>query len=132
MMNVSFACTRLLVQDWKACFLFYKDILGFDVTMEDEQGGYAEFKIAEMKLELFRRQEMAQIISNSHKPIHAECQDPVVLIFTVHDLDEECQRLKQQGVEFVTTPTSNPYYSIKTAYFRDPDENLIGLFQLLA
>lgn len=100
--------------------------------MEDEQGGYAEFKVADQKFELFRRQEMAQMISNSDKPLHAECQDRIVLIFTVKDVDEECQQLKQKGVQFLNTPTSNPYYSLKTVYFRDPDENLIGLFQLLA
>jgi lactoylglutathione lyase len=131
-MNVNFACTRLLVKDWKACFLFYKNVMEFEVTIEDEQSGYAEFKVAEQKFELFRRQEMAQMIGNSHKPPHAECQDPVVLIFTVQDLDEEYQQLKQKGVKFLNNPTSNPYYSLKTVYFRDPDENLIGLFQLFS
>ncbi|MCU0532675.1 MAG: VOC family protein [Hydrococcus sp. Prado102] len=131
-MNVKFACTRLLVNDWKACFNFYKNVMEFEVSVEDEQSGYAEFKVADMKFELFHRQEMAQMISNSQKPTHAECQDPVVLIFTVQDLDEECQQLKHKGVQMITTPTSNPYYGIKTVYFRDPDENLIGLFQPLA
>jgi lactoylglutathione lyase len=131
-MNVNYVRMRLLVKDWKACFLFYKDIMEFEVTVEDEQSGFAEFKIADMKFELFRRHEMAQIIRNSHKPPHAECQDPVALILTIHDLDEECQRLKHKGVQLITTPTSNPYYSLKTVYFRDPDDNLIGLFQPLA
>lgn len=130
-MNVSFACTRLLVNDWKACLNFYKSVMEFETLVEEERGGYAEFKVADMKFELFRRDEMAQMIRNSHKPSHVECQDPLVLIFTVHDLDEECQRLKHQGVQFVTTPTSNPGFGIKTAYLRDPDENLIGLFQPL-
>jgi predicted enzyme related to lactoylglutathione lyase len=72
------------------------------------------------------------MISNAHKPPQAECQDPVVLIFTVKDLEEEYEQLKHKGVQFLNTPTSNPYYSLKSVYFRDPDENLIGLFQLLA
>jgi len=131
-MKVSFACTRLLVNDWKACLNFYKNVMEFETLVENEHEGYAEFKVADMRFELFRRQEMAQMIRNSHKPPLAECQDPVALIFTVHDLDEECQRLQHQGVQLVTTPTSNPNYSIKTVYLRDPDKNLIGLFQPLA
>ncbi|MGH2415206.1 MAG: VOC family protein, partial [Microcystaceae cyanobacterium] len=86
-MKVSKSYTRLLVKDWKACFLFYKDVIEFDVAVEDEETGYAEFQAGDMKLTLFRRQEMAQMIHNAEKPPHAECQDTVALIFTVHDLE---------------------------------------------
>lgn len=130
-MKVDLAYTRLLVNDWKACFKFYKDVLEFDVTVEDEEGGYAEFKAGDMRLSLSQRLEMAQLIHNSDKPPLGECQDTVALIFTVHDLEEEYQRLRHKGVEFTAAPMINPYYGIKTAYLRDPDRNLIGLYQPL-
>ena len=130
-MKTSSAYTRLLVNDFKSCFLFYKDVMEFDVTVDNEEGGYAEFKVADMKLSLFRRQEMAQMIGNAHKPPHAECQDNVVLIFTVPDLDEAYHKLRHKDVKFTAEPMSNPYYGIKTAYLRDPDGTLIGLFQPL-
>lgn len=130
-MKVRSAYTRLLVNDFKACLLFYRDVMEFEVTVEDEQAGYAEFKIGDMRLGLFRRQEMAEIIGNAHKPSHAECQDDVALIFTVPDLDETYQQLRHKEVNFTTEPMNNPYYGIKTAYLRDPDGTLIGLFQLL-
>ena len=131
-MKVGLAYTRLLVDDWKACFLFYKHLIGFDVVVEDQEGGYAEFKAGDMRLSLSQRQEMAQIIHNATKPSHAECQDPVVLVFTVHNLEEEYQQLRHKGVQFIAAPMNNPRYGIKTAYLRDPDGTLIGLYQSLA
>ena len=130
-MKVYKSFTRLLVNDWKACVSFYKDIMQFDIAQEDEQGGYAEFNVAQMKLSIFRRSEMAQMIHNNEKPPTAECQDTVALIFTVHDLEDECIKLKQKGIKLTTEPMNNPMYGIKTAYLRDPDENLIGLYQML-
>lgn len=130
-MKVRSAYTRLLVNDFQACLLFYKDVMEFEVTVEDEKAGYAEFKVEDMRLALFRRQEMAEIIGNAHKPSHAECQDNVALIFTVPDLEETYQQLRHKKVKFTTEPMNNPYYGIKTAYLRDPDGTLLGLFQLL-
>lgn len=130
-MKVGVAYTRLLVKDWKACFLFYKEVIEFDVAVVDEEAGYAEFKAGDMRLTLFRRQEMAQMIHNADKPAHAECQDTVALVFVVQDLEEEYQRLRHKGVHFTAAPMNNPYYGMKTAYLRDPDSTLIGLYQFL-
>ena len=130
-MKVYKSFTRLLVNDWKACVSFYKDIMGFDAVQEDEEGGYAEFKVADMRLSIFRRSEMARMIHNLEKPTTAECQDNVVLIFTVKDLEEECIKLKQKGIKLTAEPMNNPMYGIKTAYLRDSDENLIGLYQMM-
>ncbi len=130
-MKVHSAYTRLLVSDFKACFLFYKDVMEFEVTVDDEEDGYAEFKVGDMKLSLFRRQEMADLIHNARKPADAECQDKVALIFTVYDVEEEYQKLTHKGVKFTTAPMNNPYFGIKTAYLRDPDGALIGLYQFL-
>lgn len=128
-MKVRASYTRLLVSDLEACFNFYRDVMEFKVNIEALRDGYAEFAAGDMTLALFRRQEMAEIIGNENKPTHAECQDKFVLIFTVANLEEECQKLKHKGVKFAKEPLSNPSYNLKTAYLRDPDENLIGLFQ---
>lgn len=130
-MKVKTSYTRLLVSDLEACFLFYRDVMEFSVTIEDLKEGYAEFAVADMKLALFRRQEMAEMIRNTDKPSDVECQDRVVLTFTVPDLDEAYQQLRHKGIKFTTEPLTNPYYGIKTAYLRDPDGTLIGLFQAM-
>ena len=128
-MKIRAAYTRILVSDLETCFNFYRDVMEFKVNMEALRDGYAEFAAGDMRLALFRRQEMAEMIGNENKPTHAECQDKLVLVFTVADLEEECKQLKHKGVKFTKEPLSNPSYSLKTAYLRDPDENLIGLFQ---
>jgi catechol 2,3-dioxygenase-like lactoylglutathione lyase family enzyme len=129
-MNIQSAFTRLLVCDFKACFLFYRDVLEFEVIVDAGNDGYAEFKAGNMRLSLFNRQEMAEIVGNQ-LPSQAESQDKVALIFMVPDLDKACQQLRHKNVKFTTEPLTKPYYGIKTVYFRDPDGTLIGLFQAL-
>lgn len=128
-MEVKISYTRLLVADLKACFEFYRDVMEFKVVIEALADGYAEFTSPDMRLSLFRRQEMAEMISNDRQPLTVECQDRVALIFTVPNLDATYQQLKAKGAQFVTEPLNNPYYSLKTVYLRDPDGTLIGLFQ---
>ncbi len=128
-MDIKTSHTRLLVVDLEACFEFYRDVMEFPVVMESLEDGYAEFSIPGMKLSLFRRQEMAQMIGSDRPPVTVECQDKVSLIFTVTNLDEVYHHLKTKGVNFVTDPLNNPYYALKTVYLRDPDDTLIGLFQ---
>ena len=47
--------TRLLVSNFKECFLFYMDVLGFPVGYGDENGSVADFDVQGHTLALFRR-----------------------------------------------------------------------------
>lgn len=93
--------------------------------------GHVEVEASNMKLALFRRQEMATIVGTTDKPFDVESQDRVTSMFTVPDLDEAYQQLRHKGIEFTTQPLKKSSYNIKTAYFRDPDGTLIGFFQFL-
>ncbi len=128
-MDIKTSYTRLLVHDLKACFEFYRDVMEFKVVTEALEDGYAEFSTPTMKLSLFRRQEMAEMIGSDRPPVTVECQDKVALVFTVASVDAVYHQLKNKGVNFVTEPLSNPYYALKTVYLRDPDNTLIGLFE---
>ena len=130
-MQVRNSYTRLLVTDLKACFAFYRDILGFKVLVDACQEGYAEFAAGDMKLAISQRQEMAEIIGSDRLPLHAECQDRAVLVFVVADVETVCHELKQKGIKFTREPMANPSYDLKTAYIRDPDGNLIGIYQYM-
>jgi catechol 2,3-dioxygenase-like lactoylglutathione lyase family enzyme len=130
-MEIKAAATRLLVSDIEACCRFYRDLLGLPVVVEALDRGYAEFLVAGHRLSLFRQQEMAEIIHTTDKPATVDCQDKVVLIFNITDVDEVYHSLHQQGVEFAEPPTQNPDFALKVAYCRDPEGNLVGLFEYL-
>ena len=130
-MDVRFAHTRLFVSDIATCAEFYRDILKFKpVTIQIEKG-YAEFEIANMRLSLFRQQEMSEILRTSDKPHAADCQDKFGLIFNVHNLDDIYHELRHANVAFAEPPTQNAEYALKVAYLRDPEGNVIGLFEAM-
>jgi catechol 2,3-dioxygenase-like lactoylglutathione lyase family enzyme len=53
----------------------------------------------------------------------------VVLVFVVPDVEIVFHELKHKGIKFTREPMGNPSYDLKTAYLRDPDGNLIGIYQ---
>ena len=128
-MDVKAASTRLLVSDITNCCRFYRDLLGLTVIVETPS--YAEFKVAGQTISLFHREEMASIIHTSNKPAKADCQDTALLIFTITDLDKTYATLREAGVHFDEPPTQNSDFNLKIAYCRDPEGNLIGLFENL-
>ncbi len=132
-MEVSAAHTRLLVSDIATCAEFYRDVLKFKpITIQIEKG-YAEFEIGQgnspMRLSLFRQQEMSEILRTSEKPTAADCQDRFCLILRVHNIDDIYHDLRHANVKFDEPPTQNQEFALKVAYFRDPADNLIGLFE---
>lgn len=122
--------TRLLIKDYQACFLFYRDTMGFEVTWDD--GDYASFQDGDLRMAIFKRQMMAEAIGNIDKPNDANCQDKIALIFEVADVDEYHHQLQEKGVQFVKAPLDYPSWGIRAAYFRDPDGNLIEINSGLA
>ncbi|GGE06713.1 glyoxalase [Marinithermofilum abyssi] len=121
--------TRLLVKNYRDCFLFYRDVLGFPVLWGDEESLYADFDAGDAKLALFDRRQMAEAVGNDHLPLERKAMDRVVIIFRVENVDETYHGLKEQGVHFVAEPTSREAWRIRSAQFRDPDGTLIEINQ---
>ena len=132
-MKVRAAHTRLFVSDIATCAEFYRDVLKFKPIAMQVEKGYAEFEMGEdnsgVRLSLFRKQEMSEILRTTDKPGMADCQDNFGLIFHVRDIDAIYHELRQANVTFDEPPTQNQEFSLKVAYFRDPEGNLIGLFE---
>ncbi len=126
-MAYQFGETRLLVSDVKACFLFYRDVMKFDVHWGHEYKRYAAFETGGTKLALYARGAMADAVGTEGRPSHAQAQDRVALSFAVDDVDEEYQRLKDEGVAFITEPKDYTGWGIRAAHFRDPDGTLIEI-----
>jgi catechol 2,3-dioxygenase-like lactoylglutathione lyase family enzyme len=114
-----------LIKDYQACYLFYRDIMEFEVVWED--GNYAAFLDGDMRLAIFKRHMMAETIRNTGKPPDADCQDKIALIFEVADVDEYHRQLRGKGVQFVKAPQDYPSWGLRAAFFRDPDGNLIEI-----
>ncbi|MBW4615891.1 MAG: VOC family protein [Desmonostoc vinosum HA7617-LM4] len=130
-MKLQLTHTRLLVSNFKDTFLFYRDLLRFDVDWGDENSGYAEFNTGYVKLGLFKMELMAEVVPRVVQPSYVANQDRIALIFAVDNVDEVYQQVKDHGATVVTSPVDRPDWGIRTAHFRDPDGNLIEIYSNL-
>ncbi len=130
-MSFKYTHTRLLVTDFRACFRFYRDVLGFTPTLGDENGIYAEFATGTLHIALFDKNEMAATVGTASLPARLPIQDRVCLVLSVEDVNARSTHLRAQGVALLTPPTDHPNWGIRTAHFRDPDGNLIEINQPL-
>ncbi|MFC4559013.1 VOC family protein [Virgibacillus kekensis] len=122
--------TRLLVDNYKDCFLFYRNVLGFEVTWGDETSNYADFKATEdFSLAIFDRRQMVESVGKTFEPLK-KSPDTAALIFRVESVEQTYQEMKNQ-VEFITQPTEQRDWGIKVAHFRDPAGNLIEINESL-
>jgi catechol 2,3-dioxygenase-like lactoylglutathione lyase family enzyme len=126
-MDYKYEFTRLLVSNFKACFLFYRDVLGFPVGFGTENDSYADFALGPVNISLFDKNEMSQAVGTADLPADLHGQDKICLVFAVENVDTACRQLKSKGVQLSVEPTDHPDWGIRTAHFRDPDGNLIEI-----
>jgi len=123
---------RLLVSDFDGCFRFYRDVMQFQPDWGEEGSTYANFRATPgTTLSLFRRDHMAEAIGTADLPSVTQCQDRAALIFLVTDVEAEVKELRSRGAQFLSDPRDFPDWTIRAAYLRDPDGNLIELFSPL-
>ena len=128
-MKLKYDFTRLLVTNFRECFIFYRDVMGFTPTFGTENDTYADFSTGAVNIALFDKHEMATTIRTENLPAKAESQDRVCLVFGVASVDEASEYLRTKGVTLVAEPADHPEWGIRTAHFRDPDGNLIEINQ---
>nr|WP_237417121.1 VOC family protein [Halobacillus litoralis] len=118
---------RLLVDDYQTCFYFYRDTLGFEVTWGDEHSNYADFTFEGVTLGVFERKQMVEALGDVYGKSEAR-EDRAALVFKVNDVEETYQAWKDR-VTFITEPVEQKDWGIKVAHFRDPDSNLLEIYE---
>src|SRR5215470_6405202 len=107
-------------EDVKRLLPFYRDVLGLKVGLENP--GFVVFgDLGSPALAL-----------GTHSEVRGRNTDPArhMVALTVDDVTGEWERLKAAGVEFVESPTD--YGRARIATFKDPEGNLVQLFQPLS
>lgn len=117
--------TRILVDCFKECFIFYRDVMGFEPIWGTEEGRYADFNAGNTTLALFDRKSMADAINEAYS-VNDQFNDRMVLVFQVKDVDKSFLELKEK-IKFLSEPISRQY-GIRSVNFRDPAGNLIELY----
>lgn len=131
---MKFSNVRLLVKDYKKCFKFYTEKLGFEPVWGDENGCYASFKVAEgiEGFALFVSDYMAASVGNSDKTQPIDCREKMMVSFEVENVDDTYQAFLKKNICFINEPTDMPDWGMRVVYLRDPEENLIEFFTPLA
>ena len=107
-------------QDLNGLLPFYRDVLGLKVTNGSADSGFVVLGGGDGG---------AFLGLGTHSQVKGPTSDPHrhMVGLDVDDLDAEHRRLSAAGVEFVETPTD--YGDLRIATLKDPEGNLIQLFQ---
>jgi lactoylglutathione lyase len=120
---VKLSQVRLLVEDFPACFRFYREVLGLEAGFGDESGGYASFKAGDGTIAIFERGEQGEVVAL--RP----AGDGALVVLEVDDVDAEAERLRAAGAPVDGEPVSRPDWGIRVLYVRDPAGNLLEVIQ---
>jgi len=126
-----FTHLRLLVNDYRSSFYFYTEVLKFKCVWGDLESGYADLKTGFTLIALYSREAMAEALGTSDLPTQTKSQDGFSIILEVDSVDKTAKQLKKNGVELETEPQDRPEWGIRTAHLRDPDGNLLELYESL-
>jgi catechol 2,3-dioxygenase-like lactoylglutathione lyase family enzyme len=135
-MNLKYICTRLNVENYTDCKLFYQNILGFKVSLADDAEEYAELDAGETKITILNRSRLKDYIDSIETATYDRRDAKMILTFAVPDLDDAIAQLKAKGVPIFSSPwqfsDDGLAGGVLSACIRDPDGNTIELEQILS
>jgi predicted enzyme related to lactoylglutathione lyase len=143
-MNLKYIYTRLHVQNYLDCKLFYQNILGLKVSLANDDEEYVEFDAGETKITLLNRSRLKDYIDSilvprgsANESVTYDRHDAkIILTFAVPDLEDAISQLKAKGVEIFSSPwqfsDDGLMGGVLSAGIRDPDGNIIELEQILS
>lgn len=119
--------SRIVTNDVAGLAAFYAGLVGTPVALNDY---YVEVHTGAMSIGFSRRrfteyqEDQEERAARSGRP---DRQDEIVLDFLVDDVDQEFERVKRLGVDWVLEPTTQPWGN-RSMVFRDPEGNLVNIF----
>lgn len=111
--------TVLFVRDLSGCTAFYRDTLGFAVKHSDASSVW----FGDQQILLLQQSAAERLVGEDTLSSQAEGCRRALICAEVEDVDAAHAALATKGVEFVTSPTSQPW-GLRTAHFADPEGNL--------
>ena len=120
--------TALIVKDLDAARSFYGDTIGLDVLFEDDVS--TGYKMADHDFLVLQEKAAAEMMSADDVGIGTEGAHRVLMCAEVEDVDTVYQQLLDKGVNCIKAPKSQGW-GRRTAYFKDPEGNLWGLYHPL-
>jgi catechol 2,3-dioxygenase-like lactoylglutathione lyase family enzyme len=143
-MNLKYICTRLNVENYPACKLFYQDVLGLKVFMANDAEEYVEFDAGATKITILNRSQLKDYIDSIESATYDRHDAKIILTFAVPDLDDASlvprgfanAQLKAKGIPIFSSPwqflDDGLAGGVLSACIRDPDGNTIELEQILS
>ena len=124
--------TSVLVDDQEKALRFYTDVLGFQPGVDVPLGEFRWLTVVSEAdpdgVQLLLEPNQHPAAKRFQEALHADGIPATA--FTVDDLRAEFERLKEQGVTFVSEPTEAG--QVITATLDDTCGNLIALNQMIA
>jgi catechol 2,3-dioxygenase-like lactoylglutathione lyase family enzyme len=136
--------TAISTPDLERSIAFYRDLFGFDLTMDwswprgsvamdtthalrDTSGRVVMLEREGAKLEVFQYETPTPTPAS---PDRTNCDHGIThLCFEVKDIDAEYARLRDAGMKFHAPPVDHG--TVKCTYGRDPDGNVIEIIEYL-
>ena len=120
-MITNFAGASIWSEDLNNLVPFYRDVLGLKVVLDSPS--YVMLGADSPGV--------PSLALSTHSHVHGRNADPArhMVAFNTDDIQADWQRLKAAGVEFIQEPTPQEGEGLTIATLKDPDGNLVQLFQ---
>lgn len=110
--------------------LFYNDTLGLECTWGKLGDNFASFDAGYSSvIALFSADLMSTAVNSAEASKNEKVQDKFAIVVQVDNVDETYKALQNKGVRFITEPKDMTAWGIRVAHFRDPENNLLEIFQ---
>jgi catechol 2,3-dioxygenase-like lactoylglutathione lyase family enzyme len=119
---------RVLATRFQETVTFYRDTLG--IPIRADAGVYVAFDAGGFELGVYGRNDMANIVPSMSSSVDRS-SDSLLINLHVDDLAATIESLKAKGVAFETEPHDQENWGMRVVHLRDPEGNLLELYELL-